>query len=63
MFGTQVTTKSAHDMGTITACRALAAIAPDSIVPTGDEIVPALETIILTTSLCAARLLESTACV
>ena len=63
MFGTKVTTKSGHDMGTITAYRALTAIAPDSVVPTGAEIVPAFETIILTTLLCAARLFEFTACV
>jgi hypothetical protein len=63
MYGTQVTTKSGHDMGTISAYRALTAIAPDSIVPTGAEIVPAFETIILTTLLCAARLFEFTACV
>ena len=58
-----MTTKSGHDMGTITAYRALTAIAPDSIVPTGAEVVPTFETIILTTLLCAARLFEFTACV
>ena len=55
--------KSGHDMGTIRSYRAFTAIDPESIVPTGAEIVPTFETIILTTLLCAARLFEFTACV
>jgi hypothetical protein len=58
-----VTIKSGHDMGTLSAYRALTAIAPDSVVPMGAEFVPTFETIILTTLLCAARLFEFTACV
>jgi hypothetical protein len=61
MFGTLVITTSGPDMGTITAYRPLTVIAPDSIVPTGAEIVPAFGTIILTTLLCAARLSKVTA--
>jgi hypothetical protein len=62
-YGPNVTSKSGHDMGTISAFRALTAMAPDLVVPTGVEIVPAPGIIILTTLLCAARLFEVTASV
>jgi hypothetical protein len=54
--------KSGHDMGTVSAYRALTATGPDSTVPTGKNFVPTFGTIILTTLLCAARLFELTAC-